>query len=141
MGFFHTEDYEPRPAKHASVQLRPQSREQVIEQKCLREPRLVLKRQQIAGAQRLRRALEKIELLQRELREAGDGLRSVLSWVPLAKAYAQFQDEGGVTACEWNEWLDGEILCGRGRHRGKGHLRLVADNESSRQSHDELEAV
>ena len=36
------------------------------------------------------------------------------------------QDEGGVTATDWRDWLDGKTLRGRSRHSGKHHLRLVA---------------
>ena len=59
--------------------------------------------QDILGAQRLLRALEEIEFLQRELRDAGEGLQAVLSIRPLAKAYARFQTEGGVTGADWQK--------------------------------------
>jgi hypothetical protein len=98
----------------------------VLERRPIGEPRLAVQRQQIAGVQRLTRALEEIDYLQQELREAGDGLGAVLTIAPLAKAYCQFQDEGGVTATDWRDWLDGKTLRGRSRHSGKHHLRLVA---------------
>jgi hypothetical protein len=72
-----------------------------------------------------RRAMTEIELAQTELAKTGQTLRAVLSIAPLRQAYSQFQSEGGVTASDWRQWLDGECL-GKTRHASKGHLRVVA---------------
>jgi hypothetical protein len=60
------------------------------------------------------------------MHEAADGLRAALSILPLAKAYAEFQDQGGISAGDWKEWLDGKALHG-GSQISKGHLRLISN--------------
>jgi hypothetical protein len=35
------------------------------------------------------------------------GLRVTLTIMPLTKAFAEFQRGGGVTAADWQDWLDG----------------------------------
>jgi hypothetical protein len=52
--------------------------------------------------------LQEVEVARRELRAATDSLRATLSNLPLAKAYAEFQDQGGISASDWHDWLDGK---------------------------------
>jgi hypothetical protein len=53
--------------------------------------------------------------------QAGENLRLALIIVPLAEAYAQFQNEGGITAHDWALWPPGQA-----RHASKQHLRIVS---------------
>jgi hypothetical protein len=119
MGFFHGGDRE-RLAQH------PQQRETVMERRPPSRPRPATQRQQIPGVQRMEYALQQVAAAQQQMREAADGLRAVLSIAPLAKAYAEFQDQGGgVSASDWQDWLDGTALRG-GSHTSKRHLRLIS---------------
>jgi hypothetical protein len=122
MGFFpsqggnsHERDHNAEP--YARVGPPPPTRKRL-------STSLAAQRQQIAGVQHLQPRLEKIERLQRELREAGEALGAILGSAPLAKAYTQFQDQGGITAADWQDWLAGKTLS-RNQHRSKRHLRLV----------------
>lgn len=87
------------------------------------------KRHDLLGAHRLLRALEDIEFLQAQLRDADTGLRAVLTIHPLGHAFAQFQAAGGVTASDWETWLAGKPLPRRCR-RSKRHLRLLSSNKA-----------
>jgi hypothetical protein len=69
------------------------------------------------------------------LRTAADRVRAALSILPLAKAYAEFQDQGGVSASDWREWLDGKALRS-GSHISKGHLRLISSRVEPQHCHD-----
>jgi hypothetical protein len=87
-----------------------------------------IRRQRIAGAQRVQQLLNDIDLLRVDLDMAACDLRALLGHPPLAEAFAQFQHQGGVTAGDWEDWLGGRELRGRQRPSGKRHLRIVADN-------------
>jgi hypothetical protein len=102
----------------------------------LRDPQIAAERGQILGAQRLTHALENIEFVQRELRDVGQRLQAVLSMRPLAQAYARFQTEGGVTAVDWRDWLQGMRLHGRcWQPTSKQHLRIAASNKDKPSTH------
>jgi hypothetical protein len=72
--------------------------------------------------------LERIDLARVQVEEAAASLRATLSVVPLAKAYSQFKDEGGISASDWQRWLNSESLGGT-RHASKQHLRIVSARE------------
>jgi hypothetical protein len=99
---------------------------------------LAAQRQQIPGVRRLLHALAQIEDARAECRAAFVGLRVTLTIMPLAKAFAEFQREGGVTAADWQDWLDGLPLQHQAQ-RGKGHLRLVVNQEPALSVDDEPE--
>jgi hypothetical protein len=122
---FDEADDEARPRRHTCAPA------PVIERRRLGQARLAEQRLQKPGVQRLTRALHEIEYRQRELQAAADGLRAVLGIRSLAKAYAAFQDEGGVTAADWQDWLEGRRLRGRNQHRSKLHLRLIVNKDKS----------
>jgi hypothetical protein len=99
-----------------------------------REQRIAAQRRTIPGVDQMRDALEEIEIAQSQMREAGASLRMVLNSAPLAEAYAQFKDEGGISAADWANWLYGKSL-GGARHAGKRHLRIVSARETDFLSH------
>jgi hypothetical protein len=105
--------------------LHQQRREALARRQRHRDQRLAAGRRAIPGVEQMRDALEEIEFAQAQLREAGASLQMILSMAPLAEAYAQFKEEGGVTASDWTLWLDGETL-GRSRSASKQHLRIVS---------------
>jgi hypothetical protein len=90
--------------------------------------RVASERQRIAGVQRVQQLLDDIDLLRVDLDTAACDLRALLGHRPLADAFAQFQHEGGVSAGDWEDWLDGRELRGCQRSNGMRHLRIVADN-------------
>jgi hypothetical protein len=122
MGFFHSEDFDqPRRASHRhGQQAIPQSQGQFQP-----DERLAAQWRAIPGVEQMREALEEIEIAQTQMRKAGASLRMVLNVAPLAQAYAQFKEQGGVTARDWALWLDGKIV-GGARHASKQHLRIVS---------------
>ena len=98
--------------------------------------RLALERQRIAGAERLHYALVSIEAAQEELRIAHGMLRNALTRAPLAKAFADFQQEGGVSADDWRDWLNGYPLDNEPLH-SKRHLHLIVNHEPTPASSEE----
>jgi hypothetical protein len=90
-----------------------------------REQQIAAQRKAIRGIAKMREALEQIEFAQAQLQHADATLRALLTIAPLAQAYAQFQNEGGVGASDWGDWLDGKSFA-RGHHASKQHLRIVS---------------
>lgn len=90
---------------------------------------LAAQRQLNARVHRLQPKLEEIEQLQHELRLAGQALGAIVGSAPLAKAYAQFQHDGGITAADWEDWLAGKKLP-RSQYRSKRHLRLIVSQDN-----------
>lgn len=89
-------------------------------------------RRDIIGIQRVLPLLQEIEALQEELRlVAACFQRGVLGSGPVARAYAAFQAEGGVTADDWLDWLAGRTLVGRRKPVAKKHLRLASTNSGA----------
>ena len=118
MGFFHRrgrKELAQHPEAHSTFMGPPPAP----------QSRLAFQRRQIPGVDRVQSTLQEVECAQRELRAAGDSLRAALSILPLAKAYAEFQDQGGISASDWHDWLDGKALRG-GSHISKRHLRLIS---------------
>jgi hypothetical protein len=96
------------------------------------QQQLAAQRRQLSGVGRLLPALQEIEAAQQQLREAGENLHAVLSIVPLAQAYDEFQAQGGVSAADWERWLAGEPGASF-RHASKRHLRIVSVHSASLQ--------
>jgi hypothetical protein len=110
MGFFHRRGRKglaQHPPPHGAVMGPPPAG----------RSHLAAQRHQIPGVDRLQCTLQEVEVAQRGLRAAADGLRAALSILPLAKAYAEFQDQGGISASDWHDWLDGKALPGNSHMR------------------------
>jgi hypothetical protein len=66
-------------------------------------------------------ALVSVEQAQDELRIAYFILRNALAIAPLAKAFADFQQQGGISADDWRDWSNGYPLDHEPQH-SKRHL-------------------
>ena len=121
------------------ARLHRQRVENIARRQQLQQRRVAVQRHGIPGADHLHTALTQIEMVQQKLAKAGETLRTLLSIAPLAQAYSQFQNEGGVTANHWTLWLDGETL-GRTHHASKSHLRIVATCHAPSKPQEMIEA-
>jgi hypothetical protein len=89
------------------------------------QQQLAAQRRRIPGVEQMQPVLAQIEAAQQRLRESAEALRRLLGIAPLAKAFAEFQRQGGVTATDWLAWLAGESGASLS-HASKQHLRIVS---------------